>query len=67
MDALQSASDLMTVLETNVCIDHRIKPHVELVGNSITIVCCCPYFHNECLTLAKELADVLGLTDFLIE
>jgi hypothetical protein len=60
-------SDLVAVIENNLCTDHRLKPSIAFTEHSITFSCCCSLFHSECTQLAKELSDMSGFTDLTIE
>jgi hypothetical protein len=48
------------------CTEHDIKPTVALSENNFTFDCCCDTFRTECIAIAKELAEVMGLSDLLI-
>ncbi|MBS1527586.1 MAG: hypothetical protein JST19_18200 [Bacteroidetes bacterium] len=58
---------LKNVLEENFfCSQHNAKPVVSLAENAMSIKCCCEQAQAECVQLARDLAEVLGLTDLTI-
>ena len=61
------ASELKIILEKTSCLDHRIKPDIVLSENIMAISCCCRQFYTECITIAKELAQILDLKDLIIQ
>jgi hypothetical protein len=61
------ALDIKLTVERNRCTDHGARPNIKLTENGMTIICCCDRFQAECSNLAKELAQLLTLTDLIIE
>ncbi|HVS91783.1 MAG TPA: hypothetical protein VHE59_07110 [Mucilaginibacter sp.] len=67
MPALLPAKEhLKTTLEDYFCVEHGDKPEIELSSNVVTINCCCPSFYADCVELARELAQMLNITDLVI-
>ena len=63
-----NADDIKTLIEKTQCADHGTNPYIELSENKMTIKSnCCPRFQYECINLAKDLAQMLFLTDLTIE
>jgi hypothetical protein len=59
--------ELKVAIETLSCFDHDIRPAVDLLGNTMTITCCCYSFHDDCAIAARELADMSNLSELIIK
>lgn len=62
-----NATELKIALEINRCLEHGKKPDINLTEDLMTIKCCCEPFHADCVSIAKELAEMMELTRLIIE
>jgi hypothetical protein len=63
INPMELAEAIRNTIEAKLCPVHDIRPHVEIIGNEITIACCCTAFQEECIKEAQMLFDQNNQTD----
>jgi hypothetical protein len=57
---MKLAEKIQLSLQEKLCPIHDIHPIVEVIGNELSIACCCNYFQSYCKVEAKYLWSKLS-------
>lgn len=64
MDRRSIPKELIVALESISCLEHKIKPAINVSDTTIELSCCCDGFFSDCLSAAKEISQILEVTEF---
>jgi hypothetical protein len=67
MDRRRIPNELILALESISCLEHRAKPAIKLSENTIVLNCCCDGFFSDCVSVTKELSEILEVTEFEVK